>query len=418
MATTDISQPLLTRQAAGDMNNAPLDHSTNAPRILAIVGTLTGIAGLLVILRCYVRLFVLRRFYVEDGIMVVAMLLSGAVLACFVGETHHGLGQYMATVFAENNFVPIARWFWAHAIIIVLGISLVKVSIGFFLLRFTNQKKFLRPFILGSLIFLALFTLASILTLILQCIPIKAAWDFTLRSDPGTKCYSNNTYLAIARFNSSINIITDFIYALLPVYMFYDIQVNRRTKASLMGILGLGFFACAAAIVKAVYQASVFEEPEMYRDADYHIWNSVEFNVGIIAACFPTIKPLVKSIIGSTRSLAGYASRTRKRTNGEYYGGNSHYGANSHALASMHRSRVDNEEDKYRVQIHANHPSLSGSDAGSEEDLAANSRKQGHMNMNTRIVQTTEVTVHSEDSADLGAGGMGIGPRRTVEDRI
>ena len=39
----------------------------------------------------------------------------------------------------------------------------------------------------------------------------------------------------------AINIVTDFIYATLPVFMFYDIQVNRRTKASLMGILSLGY---------------------------------------------------------------------------------------------------------------------------------------------------------------------------------
>ncbi|KAL4868008.1 hypothetical protein BDV12DRAFT_109147 [Aspergillus spectabilis] len=411
---TALSSALLTRQASPEVDNSPIDHSTNAPRIIAIVGTLTGLAGLLVVLRCYVRLFVLRRFYVEDGIMLVSMMCSAGVLACFVGESKHGLGQLMRTITADGNDEALAKWFWPHALIIVLGISLVKISIGFFLLRFTAQKKFLKPFILGSLIFLALFTLASLLTLILQCIPVRAAWDFALRGQPGTKCYSNTTYLSIGKFNSAINIVTDFLYALLPVYMFYDIQVNRRTKASLMGILGLGFFACAAAIVKAVYQAGAFDEPEMYRDADYHIWNAVELNVGIIAACFPTIKPLVKSMIGSTRSLAGYTSRTRKRTNDAYYGANSHYGPNSHALNSIHRSRIDPEEQKYRVQIHANHPSLSGSDGGSEEDLAAASRKQ--TSINTRIIQTTEVIVHSEDSGDLG--GSGIGPRRTVEDRI
>ncbi|KAL2820157.1 hypothetical protein BDW59DRAFT_118375 [Aspergillus cavernicola] len=398
---------LVTRQDAPASDSTEIDFSTNAPRILAIVGSLTGIAALLVLLRCYVRLFVLRRFYIEDGIMVISMLCSAAVLGCFVGETRHGMGQYVAAITAQGDFGAIMKFLWGHAILLVLGISLVKISIGFFLLRFTTQKKYLKPFILGSLIFLALFTLACILTLILQCIPVRAAWDFSLQTKEGTKCYSASTYLKIGKFNSSINIITDFIYATLPVFMFHDIQVNRRTRASLMGILSLGYFACAAAIVKAVYQSQVFDEPEMYRDADYHIWNAVEFNVGIIAACFPTIKPLVKSIIGSTRSLTGYGSRTRKRT------GDAYYGPNSHVLGSMHHSRVDPEEQKYRVQIHANHPSLSGSDGGSEENLATDRKPSP---MNTRIVQTTEVTVLSEDSSESGPSS--IGPRRTVEDRI
>lgn len=47
---------------------------TNAPRILAIVGFLTGLSALLVVLRYYVRLFILRRFDIEDGIILIAQV--------------------------------------------------------------------------------------------------------------------------------------------------------------------------------------------------------------------------------------------------------------------------------------------------------------------------------------------------------
>ncbi|KAL4780101.1 hypothetical protein BJX76DRAFT_339147 [Aspergillus varians] len=412
MATADLFPSLVSRQE-NDSDRGDIDFSSKSSRIIAIVSTLTALAAFLVLLRCYVRLFVLRRFYIEDGIMVVSDICSFGVLACFVGEGHHGLGQYNAAIAANHDNDILSKWFWPHSILIVLGISLVKISIGFFLLRFVARKKTLKIFIIGSLIFLGLFTIACILTLVLQCIPVAAAWDSDLRAAKGTKCYSDTTYLHIGRFNSSINIVTDFIYATLPVFMFHDIQVNRRTKASLMCILSLGYFACAAAIYKTVLQSQVYETPDMYRDATYHIWNCVELNVGIIAACFPTIKPLVKSIIGSTRTLAGYTSRTRKRTGEAYYGPNSH-AFNSHALTSLHRSRMDPEEQKYQVQIHANHPSLSGSD-GSEENLASGGKLRTPIN--TRILQTTEFTVHSEDGN--GSDGVAtIGPRRTVEDRI
>jgi hypothetical protein len=78
-------------------------------------------------------------------------MCSFGVLACFVGESHHGLGQYNAAIAANNDNEMLSKWFWPHAIILVLGISLVKISIGFFLLRFTTQKRFLKPFIMGSL---------------------------------------------------------------------------------------------------------------------------------------------------------------------------------------------------------------------------------------------------------------------------
>ncbi|KAL2802986.1 hypothetical protein BJX63DRAFT_413326 [Aspergillus granulosus] len=389
-----------------EIDPATIDFSTNAPKILAITGVLTGLSCLLVVLRCYVRIFVLRRFYTEDYIMVACGLCCLAVQACFVGETRVGMGQFAAAIEFNNTNGKLMQWIWWHALVVVLGISLVKISLGFFLLRFTTQKKWLKWFIIGSLIFLVLFTIASLGTLIFQCLPVRAGWDMEVRGRPGTTCYSFSTYLSIGRFNSAINIITDLLYATLPVFMFYNVQVNRRTKASLMGILGLGYFACGAAIAKAVLQGRVFEEKEVYRESTYHIWNYVELAVGVIAACFPTIKPLVKSIIGGTRSLTSYG-RSRKRT------GDTYYGPNSHALSAMARSRHDPEEDKYRVQIHATHPSLSGSDGGSEENLA---RGRKESSINTRIVQTTEVIVHSEDTGDMGSSG--IGPRRTVEDRI
>lgn len=162
------------------------------------------------------------------------------------------------------------------------------------------------------------------------------------------------------------------------------------------------------------------------RDGEFLIWNwyvdplifdtkhsfdmfySVELNVGIVAACFPTMKPLVKSIIGATWSLAS-GSRSRKRTNNAYYGQSS-----SHAMGSMRRSRLEHEAQKYNVHIDAVRTSLSASEGGSEENLASHSRLQRLSA--SRILRTTEVIVHTEGSSD--AVGTGIGPKRSVDDRV
>lgn len=378
---------------------------TNAPRILAIVGFLTGLSALLVVLRHYARLFILRRYDIEDGIILIAQACAFGVLACFIGETHRGLGHYSRDIGLED-LGPLSKWTFFHAIVIVLGISSVKMSLAFFLLRFASQNKRIKRFIIGALVFLILFTIACILTLILQCIPVSAVWDYTLKAT--ATCYSSQTYLAIGEFNSAINIVTDFVFATLPVFMFHNIQVNKRTRASLMGILSLGYFACAAAIAKTVYQARVFEEQDAWRDADFFIWNCVELNVGIVAACFPTIKPLVKSVIGSTWSYASN-SRSRKRTNNAYYGQSS-----SHALGSIRRSGLEHEAQKYNVHVDGVRISLSASEGGSEEHLAAH--PQAQRLSSTRILRTTEVIVHTDGGSD--AVGPGIGPKQTVDDRV
>lgn len=55
---------------------------TNAPRILAIVGFLTGLSALLVVLRHYARLFILRRYDIEDGIILIAQVGCGLQPVC------------------------------------------------------------------------------------------------------------------------------------------------------------------------------------------------------------------------------------------------------------------------------------------------------------------------------------------------
>lgn len=72
-----FSGDLLPRQAvaAASVDN-PSD--SRAPHILAIIGSLTGLSGLLVALRCYVRLFVLRKFLPDDGVIVVSLVSNTA----------------------------------------------------------------------------------------------------------------------------------------------------------------------------------------------------------------------------------------------------------------------------------------------------------------------------------------------------
>jgi len=47
-----------------------------------------------------------------------------------------------------------------------------------------------------------------------------------------------------------VNIVTDIILAVLPVPVVWNLQLNKRTKATLIVILGLGFlYACTLADV-------------------------------------------------------------------------------------------------------------------------------------------------------------------------
>ena len=105
-------------------------------------------------------------------------------------------------------------------------------------------------------VFLILFTISCAGTLLFACVPVAASWDFSLKAH--AKCFSNNTFTAIGLYNSgesplgkaavssadkltAVNIVTDIILAVLPVPLVWNLQLNKRTKATLTVILGLGF---------------------------------------------------------------------------------------------------------------------------------------------------------------------------------
>ncbi|KAL9081248.1 MAG: hypothetical protein Q9157_000223 [Trypethelium eluteriae] len=269
---------------------------SNASGILAIVGTLTALALLVVLLRIYVRACMLKVFGIDDHLMVLAMLLSCMLLVCFVEETKNGLGRHFI-------------WNWVHAILFVLSNSTLKISVAFFLMRITARTHYHR-FLWGVVIFIILFTIACFGTLLFQCIPVSAAWDSSLRPPPfghGTaKCYSLTIFRDIGVFNSSIMMATDVLFASLPVPLIWSLQLNKRQKISLICALGLGFFSCAASLVKTVLQFNFLKNKDWTVHDSFDVWASVEVNVGILAASLPALKPLLNGMLEPVkRALTG-----------------------------------------------------------------------------------------------------------------
>ncbi|EXJ83606.1 hypothetical protein A1O1_07229 [Capronia coronata CBS 617.96] len=303
---------LLERQAAG----APhYKHESNTANLMAINGTFCGVALVTVVLRMYVRIFMLKSVGTDDYVMVAAMVLSLAVLACFSGEAAAGgLGHHPALV-DPADWSLFLHWRYFHSLIIMFGISLVKISVACFLRRLVPNKNYHR-FLLGSIVFLIAFTLSCAGTLIFNCgTNVSANWDLELRVNGKAKCFSNTTYTNIGIFNSSIQIATDVLFALLPVPIVWKLQANLRTKITLVGILGLGLFACAASIVKTVLQANALFNADWTFHDSFFMWNNIEFNIGILAASLPSLRPLFVKLLGASQRFTSSNGR-----NGQSYG--------------------------------------------------------------------------------------------------
>ncbi|KAF7622177.1 hypothetical protein F9C07_8209 [Aspergillus flavus] len=299
---------------------AGLPDENQGPRILAATTITTVFALLTVLARMYVRLFIIRNVGLDDYTMILTMALSLAGWAIIIPEVIYGAGRHTAyvkdtaTTAMHLNFATQGIYMWA--------IGLVKISIGLFLLRFAPRKGY-KIFIWVIIVLMLLYTTICFLTLVFQCKDIRSIWDMSVKS----KCFTPTQLLELSYTNTALNILTDLIFAILPAFMLRHLQVNRRVKASLVCILGLGIFACAAAFVKLSVLPNYGRTGDFLWDySTLTIWVVVESNMGIIAGSLPTLKPLFKQVLGS------YGSRSKTRPYNTY-------GSKQYRLRSLSRSR-------------------------------------------------------------------------------
>ncbi|XPS72488.1 hypothetical protein M3J09_004653 [Ascochyta lentis] len=287
---------------------------TNARALLAKAGSVFGVAAAVVFLRVYVRVCMLRSFGKDDWAMVLAMLLATGTFVCYVLEVPLGLGKHLAVVQMDIiNYRELLKVRQVHMICVTVGQCVVKISVSLFLLRLVARRLHVW-FLYGVITFLTAFTIVSFCTLMFQCVPIAAAWDTRLRPPPigegSAKCFSMQTFGRIGMFNSVINILTDFLLALLPVPLIWQLQLNLRTKISLILVLSLGLFACVAGIMKVRLNKTILSDPNRFIYDGYSMWNFVELDVGIIAGSLPAIKPLFNRFLDAARGLTSGPSKS------------------------------------------------------------------------------------------------------------
>lgn len=111
----------------------------------------------------------------------------------------------MVAMMDPVKYMYFTKILYIHAILVAVAISSVKVSIAFFLLRLSTRTPYKR-FLYAMIGFIIVITLVAAFTLIFQCVPVEAAWDYSLRPPPfGTgdaKCYSMTVFRNLGLMNS------------------------------------------------------------------------------------------------------------------------------------------------------------------------------------------------------------------------
>jgi hypothetical protein len=176
-----------------------------------------------------------------------------------------------------------------------------------------------------------------------QCTDIRVQWNPAVKAT----CWGQKTLQSLSYTNVALNITTDILFAvIIPALMLWGLNMNRRTKMSLLAVLGLGVFVCAAAIIKVGYLVNYGKTGDWLWDSrNITIWTVVECNMGIMAGSLPTLKPVLKRVLGST-----YGSGSRKTpTAANYYAGGTRKSGSHWTALGSRRDGVTDETSSERA---------------------------------------------------------------------
>lgn len=132
---------------------------------------------------------------------------------------------------------PTQGLIWAYAVQILYNpiLALVKSSVLIFLSRLFGQKDGVRRFIFWLNVANIAQMVAVFLAIMLQCLPIAFNWDLSIR---GGRCVDRRVLYTCT---AVLNIVTDLLVLGLPVWIFVDLKIPRRTKFALLFVFLLGF---------------------------------------------------------------------------------------------------------------------------------------------------------------------------------
>jgi len=224
---------------------------------------------------------------------------------------YHGLGKHVWIVPIED-VVTVMQILFAYVLIYVVTVPLIKFSILLLYRRIFGMTWT----IWVCMLLTAGYFVSCTVAFLVCCQPVSYYWSQYI--DPtGGKCVFDLYPFYIG--NAAANLTTDVLILLVPIPLTWRLQMRTSQKILIIGIFLLGglydsvryvpYFirlasstnfnlsssVCVASIVRIYYMTFLANSVDItWIMGDVFIWSSVEPCIGILCACLPTLKPLLR----------------------------------------------------------------------------------------------------------------------------
>ncbi|KAL7783254.1 hypothetical protein V8C37DRAFT_413768 [Trichoderma ceciliae] len=210
-----------------------------------------------------------------------------------------------------------AEFFVIAQLLYIIAQLAAKISVALVLYRIATIAPLVRRVLVGSMVILTIVSVVAIFIFGFQCRPISVAWGV----GTGT-CLPGSTVANVAYAVSAADILFSWLYAILPVYLLWRVQISTRTKLVVSILLGFGAVSCIATILRLNYAVLVSQVPSTASAQAVNlllaatIYSATEVGLAIFCASLAALKPLLKlcsCISGSSRGTSNFESGLEPR---------------------------------------------------------------------------------------------------------
>ncbi|KAH8907368.1 hypothetical protein BR93DRAFT_911223 [Coniochaeta sp. PMI_546] len=266
-----------------------LDSQSRFGEIVTVLAVFSVLSTAAVALRVFARWRLLHTFGLDDAVMMLAQCLAIGTAVCEGLEARYGLGRHQ-WIFRQEDRVPYMQAFYASVVAYNVGLCLVKLSILLQYRRIFVGSR-IQHLILVLLVLFGAWTIALTFLLSLVCVPVAKFWDPTV----GGHCLNE---LVIWYVVAGINLVTDFIVCGIPLPVISHLHLPRRQKLMLVAVFCLGFFTCIISIIRIpTLSVAAKTQDGTWDNVNAAIWSFLELNIAILAACLPTLRPILVKIM-------------------------------------------------------------------------------------------------------------------------
>lgn len=185
---------------------------------------------------------------------------------------------------------------------------------------------------------------------IFHCYPTKKYWNDSI---PGS-CIPEPIFVKLGYLYSAVSLLTDLVYAMLPAFIIWNIQLKTRIRLIIIMLMGMGLMyvhapevvyhmltrrRASSAVIARIYYLQRFLDPDFlcrcpkgaqyrliltcFTDAttDIAIWSTIEMGLAISAASVATLRPLARKLgwsVGFSSNGSGRTPSNDPKSGGSY----------------------------------------------------------------------------------------------------